>query len=165
VTERSRRPAQPGSQHPGLITSAVLTVLAAAILTSAPAARAATSPYAHLPATGDHIRFDASAAGEKMAWAYPNLNYLEAFLRGTIDASLNSTSYEEYQKKMQLVLAKSLTLDNGTQGTVQHVQSFYYRDHEDVEVQVRVTSGELKPAVVWTTPAELVDSSGHKYLR
>jgi len=66
---------------------------------------------------------------------------------------------------MQMVLAHSLTLANGAAGTVQHVQPFSYRGHEDVEVQVSVTSGQLKHAVVWTTPAELVDVSGHKYLR
>jgi hypothetical protein len=164
VRRSSVEPAPRRSQQQRLVTSALL-LLAAGMLVFTPAARAASNPYAHVPAAGDTIRFDASAAGEKIAWAYPNLNYLEAFLRSTIDASLSSTSYEAYQNKMQPVLAKSLTLDNGTKGTVQHVQSFYYRDHEDVEVQVRVTSGELKAAVVWTTPAELVDSSGHKYLR
>jgi len=139
----------------------VLSVLAVLVL----GAQAADAPYARLPAVGDHVRFDGSAGGEKLAWAYPNLNYLEAFLRSTIDAALTSTSYDDYQKKMQMVLARSLTLANGAAGTVQHVQTFSYRGHEDVEVQVSVTSGQLKQAVVWTTPAELVDVSGHKYLR
>ncbi|MBV8203530.1 MAG: hypothetical protein JO195_00715 [Candidatus Eremiobacteraeota bacterium] len=125
----------------------------------------AASPYARLPAAGDTVRFDASASGETHAWAYPDLNYLEAFLRSTIDAAAASTSYEEYQKKMELVLAKSLSLPNGTQATVQHVQTFVYHGHQDVEVQVRVAAGTLGHSVVWTTPAELVDASGHKYLR
>lgn len=144
-----------------VVKTAILAVLAVLVLGAA----AANGPYAHLPAVGDRVRFDGSAGGEKMAWAYPNLNYLEAFLRSTIDAALTSTTYDEYQKKMQLVLAHSLTLANGAAGTVQHVQRFSYRGHDDVEVQVSVTSGQLSRAVVWTTPAELVDASGHKYLR
>jgi hypothetical protein len=155
-------------QTGGPTYSTILASLAAATLAMllfAPSAGAATDPYSRVPAVGDHVRFDASAGGERMAWAYPNLSYLESFLRSTIDAALKSTSYAEYQKKMELVLAKSLTLGNGAEGVVQHVQRFYYRDHEDVEVQVRVTSGQLNHAVVWTTPAELVDSSGHKYLK
>ncbi len=157
--------AQRAASHRGLATAAALGMLAASIVAFTVDARCATNPYARVPAVGDHVRFDASAAGEKMAWAYPNLNYLEAFLRSTIDAALSATSYQDYQKKMELVLAKSLTVDNGAQATVQHVQPFYYRDHEDIEVQLRVTSGQLTHAVVWTTPAELVDSSGHPYLR
>ena len=125
----------------------------------------ASSPYARVPAVGDHVRFDASRAGEKQAWAYPNLNYLESFLRSTIDASVSSPSYDQYQKQMALVLAKSLTLPNGTPATVQHVQTFIYHGHQDVEVQVHVAGGELNHAVVWTTPAELVDSSGIPYLK
>lgn len=123
------------------------------------------SPYAHVPSSGDSVRFDASAAGETHAWAYPNLNYLEAFLRSTIDAAAESSSYAEYQKKMGLVLDKSLVLPNGIPATVQHVQTFTYHGHEDVEVQVKVAAGTLNHSVVWTTPAELVDPSGHKYLR
>ena len=125
----------------------------------------ATGPYAHVPAAGDSVRFDASAGGETHAWAYPDLNYLEAFLRSTIDAAAASTSYEEYQKKMELVLAKSLSLANGTAATVEHAQSFVYHGHQDVEVQVKVAAGTLEHSVVWTTPAELVDANGHKYLR
>ena len=142
-------------------------MLASALAYLAPPAPvgAASNPYAREPVVGATVRFDGSAGGEKMAWAYPTLNYLEAFLRGTIDAALNSTSYDQYKEKMSLVLARSLTLDNGTQAVVQHVQPFPYRDHEDVEVQVRVTSGPLSHAVVWTTPAELVDASGHKFLK
>ena len=142
-------------------------MLAGLLVCLAPAAtlRAASDPYAREPVVGTTVRFDGSAGGEKMAWAYPTLNYLEAFLRGTIDAALNPTSYEQYKEKMSLVLARSLTLDNGTQAIVQHVQRFEYRGHEDVEVQARVTSGPLNHAVVWTTPAELVDASGHKFLK
>jgi hypothetical protein len=138
--------------------------LALLILASARAGRAATNPYARVPAAGDSVRFDASHAGEKQAWAYPNLNYLEAFLRSVIDASYSSMAYEEYQKKMSLVLSKSLVVDNGTVGVVQHVQTFVYRDHEDVEVEVQVQSRSLGHSVVWTTPAELVNSSGRTYL-
>ena len=148
---------------PAAWTAAVILATFGLALTSGLCV-AATSPYAHVPSVGDTVRFDASAAGEKQAWAYPTLNYLEAFLRSTIDAALTPTSYEEYQKKMELVLSKSLTLGNGTPATVQHVQTFIYREHEDVEVQVRVDGGELNHSVVWTTPAELVDASGRKYL-
>jgi hypothetical protein len=147
------------------IRVALLSSIAFASIALATPVGAATNPYAREPAIGNAVRFDGSAGGEKVAWAYPTLNYLEAFLRGTIDAALTSTTYDQYKDKMSLVLARSLTLDNGTQAVVQHVQNFYYRDHEDVEVQVRVTSGQLSHAVVWTTPAELVDSSGHKYLK
>jgi hypothetical protein len=143
----------------------ILAVAALASIALAQPVGAAADPYGRQPAVGDTVRFDGSAGGEKMAWAYPTLNYLEAFLRGTINAALTSTTYDQYKDKMSLVLAHSLTLDNGTQAVVQGVQRFYYRDHEDVEVQARITSGALKHAVVWTTPAELVDSSGHKYLK
>jgi hypothetical protein len=145
------------------VANALATVVLVLVLSSS--VGAATDPYGRLPSVGDHVRFDGSSGGEKMAWAYPNLNYLEAFLRSTIDAALTSTTYEAYQKKMQLVLAHSLTLNNGTQGTVLHVQRFDYRGHQDVEVLVNVTNGPLNHAGIWTTPAELVDSSGHKYLR
>ena len=143
------------------IQTVIVAVTAAIVLGAA----AASEPYAHLPAAGDRVRFDGSAGGEKLAWAYPNANYLEAFLRSTIDAALTTTSYDDYQKKMQTVLARSLTLANGAEGTVRRVARFSYRGHDDVEVQVSVTSGQLSRTVVWTTPAELVDTSGHKYLR
>jgi hypothetical protein len=141
--------------------TAILAALVALFL----GALATNEPYARQPSAGERVRFDGSAGGEKMAWAYPTRSDLEAFLRSTIDAALTSTSYDDYQKKMHVVLARSLTLANGAQGTVQRVQRFSYRGHEDVEVQVSVTTGQLKGAVVWTTPAELVDASGHKYLR
>jgi hypothetical protein len=148
------------------ITAALAALsLGALALTHSPGVLAANEPYAHLPSIGDRVRFDGSAGGEKMAWAYPALNNLEAFLHSTIDAALTSTSYDDYQKKMHAVLARSLTLANGVEGTVHRVQRFSYRGHQDVEVQVGVTTGPLKSAVVWTTPAELVDASGHKYLR
>jgi hypothetical protein len=144
-------------------------VCAVIIMFTAGAMRAAhgtaASPYARVPSAGDSVRFDASAAGQTHAWAYPNVSYLEAFLRSTIDAAAASSSYEEYQKKMALVLDKSLSLPNGTAASVQHVQSFIYHGHQDVEVQVKVAAGTLNHSVVWTTPAELVDASGHKYLR
>ncbi len=146
------------------VWSCSIFVVALALLAGRAPAGSANAPYVRVPSSGDHVRFDASAAGEKMAWAYPNLNYLEAFLRSTIDAAYSSTTYEQYQSKMQLVLAKSLTLDNGVPATVVHVQPFEYRDHNDTAVQVRVTSGPLSHALVWTTPAELVDTSGRKYL-
>lgn len=144
-----------------------LTVAALAVLVSVlmQTARATPSnPYAHLPLDGDSVRFDASAAGETHAWAYPSLNYLEAFLRSTIDAAADSSSYEEYKTKMAAVLDKSVSLSNGTPASVQHVQSFVYRGHQDVEVQVKVAAGILNHSLVWTTPAELVDANGHKYL-
>jgi hypothetical protein len=153
--------ARPVTLRGALLAPALAMVLAAIVFANA---RAATGPYLRVPSAGDHVRFDASAAGEKLAWAYPNLNYLEAFLRSTIDAAIAPTTYAEYQKKMELVLAKSLTFENGTSAVVQHVQTFVYRNHTDVEVQTQVTSGEASHAVVWTTPAELVDSSGRSYL-
>lgn len=141
---------------------ACVTIAGIALATNA---GASTVPYAHEPLVGNAVRFDGSAGGEKMAWAYPTQGDLEAFLRGTIDAALSSTTYDAYKSRMSLVLSHSLTLDNGTQGSVLHVQRFNYRDHQDVVVQVRVTNGQLNHVVVWTTPAELVDASGHKYLR
>jgi hypothetical protein len=146
-----------------LLVCAAIVMLAAGMMQAAHATPA--SPYARTPSAGASVRFDASAAGETHAWAYPNLNYLEAFLRSTIEAATASSSYEEYQKKMALVLDKSVSLPNGTPASVQHVQTFVYHGHQDVEVQVKVAAGTLNHSVVWTTPAELVDSSGRKYLR
>jgi hypothetical protein len=127
-------------------------------------ARAATSPYAIVPSVNDKVRFDGSAGGETKAWAYPNQPLLESFLRGTIDASYGATSYDAYQRKMAVVLGNALQYPNGTQAVVQRVQTFSYRGHDDIEVQVRVTSGPF-PAMVWTTPAELLSASGRRYLR
>ena len=146
------------------LSGAAVAACALVVLASSSPVRATTNPYTRVPAAGDSVRFDASHAGEKQAWAYPNLNYLEAFLRSAIDAFYSTMSYEEYQKKMSLVISKSLALDNGTVGVVQHVQTFVYRNHEDVEVEVQVQSGAHGHSVVWTTPAELVDSSGRSYL-
>ena len=141
-------------------------IIAALFLSLAPAgARAAANPYAHVPAAGDHVRFDGSAGGERMAWAYTGVFDLEVFLRSTIDAAISSTSYDDYQKKMSRVLARSLVLSNGDRGRVVRVQQFAYRDHQDVEVQVRVESGPLTHSLVFTTPAELVDPTGRRYLR
>jgi hypothetical protein len=146
-----------------VIAGLTAATLSAALL--AAVASATANPYAAEPSVGENVRFDGSAGGEKRAWAYPDIFSLEGFLRSTIDAALNSTSYEQYERKMSAVLSRSLTLNNGTQAVVQHVTHFHYRDHEDVEVQVRVADGELKHSIVWTTPAELVNSSGHRYLR
>ena len=128
-------------------------------------ANAASGPYSHVPTAGDQVRFDGSAGGETKAWAYPNAPSLEAYLRSTIDASFGSTSYSDYERKMGSVLARSLQVVNGTPATVQGVSQFNYRGHDDVEVQLRITSGPLARAVVWTTPAELVTSTGHRYLK
>lgn len=125
---------------------------------------ASQSPYASVPSVGDNVRFDGSAGGESHAWAYPSQNLLEAFLRGTIDASFGNTSYDEYQHKMSAVLSSSLEFQNGATAVVQRVQQFSYRDHQDVEVEARITSGPFH-ALVWTTPAELVSAAGHRYLR
>jgi hypothetical protein len=127
-------------------------------------AMASSDPYATLPSVNDAVRFDGSAGGETRAWAYPNQSLLESYLRGTIDASFGSSSYESYQHKMSSVLANSLDFPNGTSGVVQRVLAFNYRGRQDVEVQLRVTSGPFH-AVVWTTPAELVSSAGHRYLK
>ncbi len=130
------------------------------------AARAASpSPYAVLPRAGDSVRFDGSVGGERNAWAYPNQASLEAFLRSTIDASLQGASYEQYAKSAAGILNTSLEIDGGTQGVVQRILAFAYRGHSDTEVQVRITSGPLARALVWTTPTELVDGGGHRYLR
>jgi hypothetical protein len=127
-------------------------------------ALAASSPYATVPSVSDSVRFDGSAGGETRAWAYPNQTLLESYLRGTIDASFGSSSYDSYQRKMSSVLANSLDFPNGTSGVVQRVAAFEYRGRQDVEVQLRVTTGPFH-AVVWTTPAELVSSAGHRYLK
>ena len=125
---------------------------------------AADSPYATLPSQNDNVRFDGSAGGETRAWAYPKQDMLGSYLRGTIDASYGTTTYDAYQRKMSTVLANSLDFPNGTTAVVLYVERFTYRGHEDVEVKARVTAGQFHP-IVWTTPAELVSSSGHRYLR
>jgi hypothetical protein len=143
-----------------------LAIAACALLCiwfSTPALGAST-PYASLPSINDNVRFDGSAGGEKSAWAYPNQNLLEQYLRSTIDASFGSSSYEAYERKMSSVLSNSLDFPNGTPAQVMRVWAFAYRGRQDAEVQLRITSGPFH-AVVWTTPAELVSSSGHRYLR
>ena len=142
-----------------LLISAAFTVVGCAAI-----ALAATNPYSSIPSVNDHVRFDGSAGGQTKAWAYPNQSSLESYLRGTVDASFGSTSYEAYQSKMAEVLARSLEFANGTQASVQRVQQFSYRDHEDIEIQVQITSGPVH-AIVWTTPAELVTAAGHRYLK
>ena len=122
------------------------------------------SPYASLPSVNDTVRFDGSAGGETKAWAYPSQNLLESFLRSTIDASFGSKTYDQYQRTMSAVLASSLEFPNGATAVVSRIQQFQYRGHEDVEVQARITSGPFH-ALVWTTPAELISASGHRYLR
>jgi hypothetical protein len=142
---------------------AVAALLVGAL--ASPAHAASPNPYVALPRAGDAVRFDGSAGGEHNAWAYPNQAGLEAFLRSTIDASIQAPSYDAYAKSAAGILNTSLEIDDGTQGIVQRVQAFTYRGHSDTEVQVRITSGPLTRALVWTTPAELVDHTGHRYLR
>lgn len=145
----------------------LFVALCAILLFGSPrmAGAAATGPYAQLPSAGDQVRFDGSAGGESKAWAYPSSASLEAYLRSTIDASFGQASYSDYERKMGDVLARSLQVGNGTTAAVQRVSTFTYRGHQDVEVQLRVTSGPLGRALVWSTPAELVTSLGHRYLK
>lgn len=159
MTVQRTTPAMPSRGIAGLIFATV----AAFALTAA--AGRPSDPYARVPAVGASVRFDGSVGGEKEAWAYADQNSLEAFLQLSIDAALSSAKYDENNTKMNAVFVRSLTLDNGTLGQVQRVQRFSYRGHNDVELQVRVKSGSLNHALVWTTPTELVDSSGHKYLK
>jgi hypothetical protein len=142
------------------LTAFAVCALAVPVLASA----ASQSPYASVPSVGDTVRFDGSAGGASQAWAYPSQSLLESFLRGTIDASFGNTSYDEYQRKMSAVLESSLEFQNGASAVVQRVQAFEYRGHQDVEVEARITTGPFH-ALVWTTPAELVSASGHRYLR
>ncbi len=151
-------------KHPLVRSLAALSAAAVATLECATVSLAATNPYSSAPSVNDNIRFDGSAGGQTKAWAYPNQSSLEAYLRSTIDASFGSTSYEAYQSKMAEVLARSLEFSNGTQAVVKRVVQFSYRDHQDLEVQVQITSGPVH-AIVWTTPAELVSAGGRRYLK
>jgi|GEM_PF-1597421 len=147
-------------------TRIAAAIFLALVVSVAVGARASSSqsPYASLPGVNDTVRFDGSAGGETKAWAYPSQNLLESFLRSTIDASYGGKTYDQYQRTMSAVLASSLEFPNGATAVVSRVQQFQYRGHEDVEVQARISSGPFH-ALVWTTPAELLSASGHRYLR
>lgn len=147
-----------------LARSIALAAGAFAIVGCVAISLAATNPYSSVPSVNENVRFDGSAGGQTKAWAYPNQSSLEGYLRSTVDASFGSTSYAAYQSRMAEVLARSLEFSNGTQAVVKHVQQFSYRDHQDIEVQVQITSGPVH-AIVWTTPAELVTAAGHRYLK
>lgn len=141
-------------------------LVAMAIFALAAGASAAKSPYSRLPAVGDVVRFNGPPTEKKQAWAYADRNWLEQFLQITIQMALSNSQYDPTSHSpVKVVTDHASTLDNGIGGVVQHVEPYHYRDHEDVEVQVRVTSGPLRNRLLWTTPAELADSKGNKYLK
>lgn len=123
------------------------------------------NPYAHVPRAGDQVRFDATSSGQRAAWAYPDQGWLETFLRSSIDAAVNGSNSNNEPPAINRARQKAVAVNNGTQGMVSEVRAFHYRDHDDSEVQVLIKQGPLRNHLYWTTPAELVDANGRKYLK
>jgi hypothetical protein len=140
-------------------------VVATLLSAIAPALGDSFSPYARTPATGDSVRFDGSIGGEKQAWSFFDQQWLDAWLRFTIEASASPRSYESFRGVLDGIADHVTALPNGTAGVVVDVKKFQYRTHGDTEVRVRVAGGKLNGAELWTTASELVDSSGKNYFK
>lgn len=141
------------------------TATLAALVLAATAALAASGPYAKIPAKGDAVRFDASAGGQKIAWAYHDEQWLMSYLQVAFEAADSATGYSDAQSKLDRVADHVVSVDNGTRGTVEDVKPVRVRNHEDVEVRVMVEDGKLQGQELWTTCAELVDKDGHAFLK
>ncbi|MDQ6780463.1 MAG: hypothetical protein M3Z37_04830 [Candidatus Eremiobacteraeota bacterium] len=126
---------------------------------------AAAAPYAHIPQAGDQVRFDASSSGQRQSWGFAQLAWLESFLRLSLEAAQGGGTAADSSSQVEKARDRAVTLNNGVRGVVTEVRAFHYRDRNDVTVHVLVRDGPMQNRIVWTTPAELVDAAGHRYLR
>ena len=124
-------------------------------------------PYTATPVVGQTVRLDGTLGGEKTAWAYVERHWLERYLAVTIDAASANRQYGDMEVQNQLTaIADHVTVvPNGTKASVESVQPFTYGGRQDLEVRVMIGEGKLRGRELWTTCAELVDSTGHSYLR
>lgn len=125
----------------------------------------AAAPYTHAPRAGDQVRFDTSSSGQRQAWGFSQLAWLESFLRLSFEAAQNGKAAADSSSEVEKARDRAVTIDNGVRGVVTEVRAFRYRDHSDVTVHVLVRDGPMQNRMVWTTPAELVDAAGHRFLR
>jgi len=125
------------------------------------------APYSTIPTVGQAVRLDGTPGGAKTAWAYVDLHWLERYLDVTIDAAAANRTYTDMEVQNQLsAIADHVTVvPNGTKASVEAVQSFSYGGRQDMEVRVMIGEGAMRGRELWTTCAELVDSTGHPYLR
>jgi len=148
-----------------------IAVLGAALLSTlllsgghADAARSKT-PYARIPSVGDTVRLDGTVGGSKAAWAYYEQAWLESYLRATIDAAEANKPYSDMTDQINRVAAHVVSVANGTKASVEVVQPFTYKEKMDMEVRVLLQEGPHRGREVWTTCGEVVDSSGHPFVR
>jgi hypothetical protein len=139
--------------------------IAAADQTPIPVQSAAASPYGHVPVPGNRVTFDGTVGGQKTAWAYYSQFWLERYLSVTVDASEFMIQGTALDTELGRIASHVITFPNGTHGTVDSIQPYKYRDRLDLEVRVSLTDGPLRGKDVWTTAAELVDSSGLPYVK
>lgn len=131
----------------------------------APAAGAHDNPYRRAPASGESVRLSGAAGGASQAWTYYEQDWLERFLRLTIDAASSNSSYSDMEDEIGRISKHVVAVANGTRARIEDVRPFTYRGHSDVEVRVQLTAGNLIGKDVWTTPGELIDWSGHSFVR
>jgi hypothetical protein len=123
------------------------------------------APYTHVPVPGDSVRLDGTMGGATEAWAYADQNWLEEYLRATIDAAASNKPYSDMTAELNRVASHVTRVSNGTPGSIEAVEPFSYDGRIDVEIRVLVQSGPLKGRELWTTCAEVVDSAGHPYMK
>ena len=80
-------------------------------------------------------------------------------------ARLVGNTSDDDNSAVERARQRAVAIDNGTQGLVSDVEPFSYRAHDDVQVQVLIKQGPLRNHIYWTTAGELIDASGHKFLR
>jgi len=139
--------------------------ISAADQTPIPVQSAPASPYGHVPVPGNRVTFDGTVGGQKTAWAYYSQFWLERYLSVTVDASEFVIQGTALDDELGKISNHVITFPNGTHGNVDSIQPYKYRDRLDLEVRVSLTEGPLRGKDVWTTAAELVDSSGLPYVK
>ena len=139
--------------------------VAAADQTPIPVQSSAASPYGHVPVPGNRVTFDGTVGGQKTAWAYYSQFWLEHYLSVTVDASEFEIQGSRLDDELGRISNHVITFPNGTHATVDAILPYKYRDRLDLEVRVNVSNGALSGKEVWTTAAELVDGTGHPYVK
>ena len=149
------------------IQSAVAAIAAAFLLSSAQANADKAMPYTTMPAAGDSVRLDGTLGGGKTAWAYVDRQWLDRYLQVTIDAASANKTYDDaaVQNQLNIIAGHVTAVPNGTKASVEQVEPFSYGGRQDLEVRVMLQEGPMRGREFWTSCAELVNSTGHSYLR
>jgi hypothetical protein len=113
---------------------------------------------------GETVRLDGTPGGAKSAWAYFDQQWLEQYLKVTVDAAAANRPYSDEADRLNLIAAHVTTVPNGTKASIENVQEFSYGGRVDVEVRVLIQDGPQRGRELWTTCAELVDSAGHPFV-